>query len=222
MKLVNYKLQNQIEYLSDEKTNSFFKEYLQGILEDKAKPYYQRADYIGLSLNEIKNKIDTLTSDISDLQNLKKKLSNALEIAKIQVAEIFALNGIDRIDGNIISSLTITNSTSKTKDEIIIKNEDALINLGYVKFSVDIEAIEKALQTKEGKKELNKLVQITPITVTTPAKVKVNLKKNSISKSDSSTNYINSIPIETDEILVIEQEIKNENLSNNQSEKLLA
>ena len=24
----------------------------------------------------------------------------------------------------------------KTKDEIIIKNEDALINLGYVKFSV--------------------------------------------------------------------------------------
>ena len=222
MKLVNYKLQNQIEYLSDEKTNSFFKEYLQGILEDKAKPYYQRADYIGLSLNEIKNKIDTLTSDISDLQNLKKKLSNALEIAKIQVAEIFTLNGIDRIDGNIISSLTLTNSTSKTKDEIIIKNEDALINLGYVKFSVDIEAIEKALQTKEGKKELNKLVQITPITVTTPAKVKVNLKKNSISKSDSSTNYVNSIPIETDEILVIEQEIKNENLSNNQSEKLLA
>ena len=183
MKLVNYKLQNQIEYLSDEKTNSFFKEYLQGILEDKAKPYYQRADYIGLSLNEIKNKIDTLTSDISDLQNLKKKLSNALEIAKIQVAEIFALNGIDRIDGNIISSLTITNSTSKTKDEIIIKNENALINKRYVKFSVDIEAIEKALQTKEGKKELNKLVQITPITVTTPAKVKVNLKKNSISKS---------------------------------------
>ena len=222
MKLVNYQLQTQIEYLSDEKTNNFFKEYLQGILEDKAKPYYQRADYIGLSLNEIKNKIDTLTSDISDLQNLKKKLSNALEIAKIQVAEIFASNGIDRIDGNIISSLTITNSTSKTKDEIIIKNENALINLGYVKFSVDIEAIEKALQTKEGKKELNKLVQITPITVTTPAKVKVNLKKNSISKSDSSTNYINSIPIETDEILVIEQEIKNENLSNKQTEKLVA
>lgn len=222
MKLVNYQLQTQIEYLSENKINSHFKDYLKSVLQDTSKPYYQRADYIGLSLNEIKNKIDTLTSDISDLQNLKKKLSNALEIAKIQVAEIFALNGIDRIDGNIISSLTITNSTSKTKDEIIIKNEDALINLGYVKFSVDIEAIEKALQTKEGKKELNKLVQITPITVTTPAKVKVNLKKNSISKSDSSTNYVNSIPIETDEILVIEQEIKNENLSNNQSEKLLA
>ena len=119
MKLVNYQLQNQIEYLSDENksNNEFFKKYLQGILEDTSKPYYQRADYIGLSLNEIKNKIDTLSSDISELQALKKKLLNALDIAKVQVAEIFMANGIDRIDGNIISSLTLTNATSKTKDE---------------------------------------------------------------------------------------------------------
>ena len=55
MKLVNYQLQTQIEYLSDDKPNNFFKEYLQSILEDTSKPYYQRADYIGLSLNEIKS-----------------------------------------------------------------------------------------------------------------------------------------------------------------------
>ncbi|MCT7508616.1 siphovirus Gp157 family protein, partial [Aliarcobacter cryaerophilus] len=151
MKLVNYKLQTQMENLNEDSTNQYFKEYLKSILEDTSKPYYQRADYIGLSLNEIKSKIDTLSSDISELQALKKKLSNALEIAKVQVAEIFASNGIDRIDGNIISSLTLTNPTTKTKDEIIIKNEEALINLGYVKFSVDLEAVEKALSTKEGK-----------------------------------------------------------------------
>lgn len=208
MKLVNYQLQNQIEYLAEEKTNNFFKEYLQGILEDTSKPYYQRADYIGLSLNEIKSKIDTLSSDISDLQALKKKLSNALDIAKVQVAEIFIANGIDRIDGNIISSLTLSNATSKTKDEIIIKNEDALINLGYVKFSVDVEAIEKALQTKEGKKELKKLVDVIPITVTTPAKIKVNTKKTSANNTQT---------VETDEILVIEEQIENY-----QSEKLVA
>lgn len=201
MKLVNYKLQTQIEYLSDEKPNNFFKEYLQSILEDTSKPYYQRADYIGLSMQEIKSKIDTLSSDISELQALKKKLSNALEIAKVQVAEIFASNGIDRIDGNIISSLTLTNPTSKTKDEIIIKNEEALINLGYVKFSVDIEAIEKALQTKEGKKELKKYVEVMPITVTTPAKIKVNTKRVAVSNVEA---------IEVDEILVIEQQMEDE------------
>jgi len=212
MKLVNYQLQNQIEYLSDENksNNEFFKKYLQGILEDTSKPYYQRADYIGLSLNEIKNKIDTLSSDISELQALKKKLLNALDIAKVQVAEIFMANGIDRIDGNIISSLTLTNATSKTKDEIIIKNEEALINLGYVKFSVDIEAIEKALLTKEGKKELKKFVEIMPITVTIPAKIKVNSKRVSVNNVQTQTN-------ETDEILVIEEQIENY-----QSEKLVA
>lgn len=208
MKLVNYQLQNQIEYLSENKTNSHFKDYLKSVLEDTSKPYYQRADYIGLSLNEIKSKIDTLTSDIQDLQALKKKLSNALDIAKVQVADIFIANGIDRIDGNIISSLTLSNATSKTKDEIIIKNEDALINLGYVKFSVDVEAIEKALQTKEGKKELKKLVDVIPITVLTPAKIKVNTKRTSANNTQS---------VETDEILVIEEQIENY-----QSEKLVA
>lgn len=207
MKLVNYQLQTQIEYLSENKINSHFKDYLKSVLEDTSKPYYQRADYIGLSLNEIKNKIDTLTSDISELQALKKKLSNALEIAKVQVAEIFLENGIDRMDGNIISSLTLSNSTSKTKDEIIIKNEDALINLGYVKFSVDLEAVEKALKTKEGKNELKKLVEVTPITISTPAKIKVNTKRASANNTQT---------VETDEILVIEQEIENED------EKLVA
>ena len=208
MKLVNYQLQNQIEYLSDDKPSNFFKEYLQGILEDTSKPYYQRADYIGLSLNEIKSKIDCLTSDISELQALKKKLSNALDIAKVQVADIFIANGIDRIDGNILSSLTLTNATSKTKDEIIIKNEEALINLGYVKFSVDMEAVEKALLTKEGKKELKNLVQIIPITITTPAKIKVNTKRTSANNTQT---------VETAEILVIEEQIEDY-----QSEKLVA
>ena len=208
MKLVNYQLQTQIEYLSDDKPNNFFKEYLQGILEDTSKPYYQRADYIGLSLNEIKSKIDFLAKDIADLQALKKKLSNALEIAKVQVAEIFTTNGIDRIDGNIISSLTLTNASSKTKDEIFIKDEEALINLGYVKFSVDLEAVEKALLTKEGKKELKKFVDVTPITITTPAKIKVNTKRTSVNNTQT---------VETDEILVIEQEIEDY-----QSEKLVA
>ncbi|EFU69569.1 conserved hypothetical protein [Aliarcobacter butzleri JV22] len=207
MKLVNYQLQTQIEYLSENKINSHFKDYLKSVLQDTSKPYYQRADYIGLSLNEIKSKIGTLTSDISELQALKKKLSNALDIAKIQVAEIFLENGIDRMDGNIISSLTLSNVTSKTKDEIIIKNEEALINLGYVKFSVDVEAVEKALSTKEGKKELKKFVDVIPITVSTPAKIKVNTKR--ISANNTQT-------VETDEILVIEEQIENED------EKLVA
>ncbi|MEW6552238.1 MAG: siphovirus Gp157 family protein [Arcobacteraceae bacterium] len=192
MKLVNYALQNQIEYLGEDKSNSYFKNYIQSILEDTSKPYYQRADYVGLSLNELKLKIDSLSNDIQELQVLKKKLSSSLEIAKELVAEVFVNNGIDRIDGNIISSLTISTPTSKVKQIITIKDENAVMGLGYVKFSVDEEAIEKAIQTKEGLKELKQFIQITPMTVTTPAKVKVNTKR-------TSTNSI----VEIDEILTL-------------------
>ena len=211
MKLVNYQLQTQIEYLGENKTNSHFKDYLKSVLEDTSKPYYQRADYIGLSLNEIKSKIDALTSDISDLQALKKKLNSALEIAKELTANVFLENGIDRIDGNIISSLTLTNATSKTKDEILIKDENAVMGLGYVKFSVDIDAVEKALQTKEGQKELKKFVDVTTLTITNPAKIKVNTKRASANNVEVN---------ETDEILVIEEHLEDE--YKNESKKLVA
>ena len=211
MKLVNYTLQTQIECLSENKTNSHFKDYLKSVLEDTSKPYYQRADYIGLSLNEVKCKIETISKDIQELQYLKKKLTTALEIAKELTANVFLENGIDRMDGNIISSLTLTNSTSKTKDEIVIKDENAVMGLGYVKFSVDIDAVEKALQTKVGQKELKKFVDVTTLTITNPAKIKVNTKR-------ASANNVEVI--ETDEILVIEQQIDNE--YKNESEKLVA
>ena len=211
MKLVNYQLQTQIEYLSEKKTNSHFKDYLKSVLEDTSKPYYQRADYIGLSLNEVKCKIETISKDIQELQYLKKKLTTALEIAKELTANVFLENGIDRMDGNIISSLTLTNSTSKTKDEIVIKDENAVMGLGYVKFSVDLDAVEKALSTKEGKKELKKFVDVTTLTITNPAKIKVNTKR-------ASANNVEVI--ETDEILVIEQEIEDD--YENESKKLVA
>ncbi len=83
MKLVNYQLQTQIEYLSEDKPNNFFKEYLQSILEDTSKPYYQRADYIGLSLNQIKNRYSLIWYIWTS--SFKEKLSNALEIASITI-----------------------------------------------------------------------------------------------------------------------------------------
>ena len=143
MKLVNYKLQSEIERLNENKPTQNFKEYLKGILENKNTSYFQKCDYLGLSLGEIKNKIDVLSQDIQELQILKRNLIQALDIAKEIAAEVFLENGIDRIDGNVISSLTLIKESVKTKKEIQIKDEAALMGLGYVKFSLDMEAIEE-------------------------------------------------------------------------------
>ncbi len=187
MKLVNYNLENQIEYLSENKTNKHFKEYLQSILEDTSKPYFQRADYIGLSLNEITSKIDSLTSHIQELQAYKKKLNIALDIAKEVTADIFISNGIDKIDGNIISSLTLSKASTKTKEILSIKDENKVMGLGYVKFSIDEDAIKKALKTKEGKEELKDIVDLKIESIKIPSKIKVNNKRNS---STSNTDEI--------------------------------
>ena len=194
MKLVNYQLQTQMEQLSEEKSSNYFKDYLTNILEDDTKPYYQKCDYVGLSLNEIKNKIDLLSSDIKELQAFKKRLSSSLDIAKELVANVFKSNGIDRIDGNIVSSLTVSKPLTKTKTDISILDEQEVMKLGYVKFSPDIEAIEKAMENDMGKKELEKLVTINSITTTTPSKVKVNTKRSA-----------NNTIITTDEILQLKQ-----------------
>jgi hypothetical protein len=177
MKLVNFQLQTQIEYLSEGKTNSHFREYLQSILEDTSKPYYTRADYIGLSLQGITSKISTIAKDIKELQALKQRYTESLEIAKEITAEMFISNGIDRIDGNILSSLTLITPTTKTKTDITILNEKEVMKLGYVKFDVDLEAIKLAYATKEGQEELKELVNVITITEETPAKVKINQKR---------------------------------------------
>ena len=195
MKLVNYQLQNQIELLSENKSQQFFKDYLTSILEDQLKPYYSKADYIGLSLNELKNKIDDISSSIKELQAYKKKLSGALDIAKTITAEVFASNGVDRIDGNILSSITLSKPSSKTKTDISILDEQEVMKLGYVKFTPDIEAIEKALKTDMGKKELENLVSINTITITTPSKVKINTKRSSATANNVVDEIITIEPI---------------------------
>ena len=177
MKLVNYKLQTQMENLNVDSTNLHFKEYLKSILEDSNTPYFQKADYIGLSLQEIASKIEYIGTDIRELQAYKKKLQTALTLAKELVADVFIQNGVDRVDGNLISSLTLQAESISTKSDVVILDENKVMGLGYVKFTPDIEAIKIALETSKGKKELEGLVSVITETTTIKPKVKVNSKK---------------------------------------------
>ena len=177
MKLVNYKLQTQMENLNESSTNIHFKDYLKSILEDSSTPYFQKADYIGLSLQEIASKIEYIGTDIRELQAYKKKLQTALALAKELVADVFIQNGVDRVDGNLISSLTLQAESTTSKSDLIILDENKVMTLGYVKFSPDIEAIKIALETPKGKKELDGLVTVITETTTIKPKIKVNSKK---------------------------------------------
>lgn len=200
MRLVNYKLQTQMENLNENSDNKYFKEYLKSILEDPNIPYFQKADYIGLCLQDINSKVEYIANDIKELQAYKKRLQTALTLAKELVADVLIQNGVDRVDGNVISSITLQSESITTKQEIVVLDENAVMTLGYVKFEPDIEAIKVALETPKGKKELKDIVTTITETSTNKAKVKVNAKKKSSSNNESITIELLSNDIDDDSL----------------------
>ena len=189
-----YRLQTEIENLKIGNVE-WFKSYVRDILESD-KQYYEKADYIAYSISQVQNKIDYVSNEIKELQDLKKSLATSKELAMEITASVLAEYGIDKLEGASISSITIVPEKSKTENVIFIKDEKAVIQLGFVSFIPDYEAIEKTLTTNEGYvcEELAQYVEVSKITTTTQLKIKINNKRN------SSTN-INQV----DEILVVEE-----------------
>lgn len=184
MKTVNYRLQTEIEHLTPTSQKEWFKNYVRKILESD-KPYHAKADYIGLTFQEIQNKIDYLSSDIKELQQLKKTLTEAKTIAQEATASVLAEYGIDRIDGTAISSLTIIPPKIKTKDTFVITNPDALIKLGYAKITVDEEAVKNAMSTLESMNEIDPFVDVSITREEVPARIKVNTRRRGTNNSDA-------------------------------------
>jgi predicted transcriptional regulator len=177
MKTTNYRLQSEVENIKED-NQEWFKNYIRQILESD-KPYHVKTDYIGLSIQELQNKIDYLGEDIKEMQLLKKRLENAKSIALEATATVLAEYGIDRLDGTAISSITITPQKTKIKESFKILNQEALIKLGYFSVVVDEKAVKEAMQTKESMDEIDSYVKVSIIKENTPAKIKVNARRNS-------------------------------------------
>ena len=158
----------------------WFKDYVRGVLESN-KPYFEKADYIAYSINQISNKIDYISNEIKELQDLKKSLNNSKELAMQITASILTNEyGISKLESGVaISSITVTPEKSKTSQVITIKNEEAVLGLGYVSFIPDYSAIEVDLvkKSKAELKELMQFIEVNTITEIMPEKIKINNKK---------------------------------------------
>ena len=179
MEIKKYRLQTEMENLK-EGNEEWFKDYVRGVLESN-KPYFEKADYIAYSINQISNKLDYISNEIKELQELKKFLSNSKELAMQITASILTNEyGISKLESGVaISSITITPEKSKTSQVITIKNEQAVLDLGYVSFIPDYSAIEVDLvkKSKAELKELMQFIEVNTITETIPEKIKINNKK---------------------------------------------
>lgn len=93
------------------------------------------ADYSALSIDNINNRIDEIKRAESDLKALKSALGEQVSIIKIGVSSWLSETGIDKLQGNIVSSISI--NKSKPTETLIIDNEDAVINQGHFKTIID-------------------------------------------------------------------------------------
>lgn len=177
MKMTNYRLQSEMENINPQ-NQEWFKNYVRQVLESK-KPYHAKADYLGLSIQEIQNKIDYLTADIQEMSALKKNLSLAKATALEATAAVLAEYGIDRLDGTSISSITITPQKTKLTETFKIINPDALIKLGYYNVVVDEQSVKDAMLTIDGMNEIDSFVEVGVTTEEIPAKIKVNARRSS-------------------------------------------
>lgn len=174
MKMTNYRLQTEIENIKEDK-QEWFKNYVRQVLESN-KPYHAKADYVGLSIQEIQNKIDYLSEDIKEMTELKKSLTNAKATALEAMATVLSEYGIDRLDGTVISSITITPKKTKLNETFKIIDPQALIQLGYCTVVVDEQAVREAMSTLEGMNVVDEYVEVGILTEEVPARIKVNFR----------------------------------------------
>jgi len=177
MKMTNYRLQTEIENIKTDK-QEWFKDYVRQVLESN-KPYHVKADYLGLSIQEIQNKIDYLSSDIKEMTALKKSLTSAKATALEATATVLTEYGIDRLDGTSISSITITPKKTKLKETFKVINADALIKLGFYSVVVDEESVKEAMSNLEGMELVDPHIEIGVTSEEIPAKIKVNARRSS-------------------------------------------
>jgi len=159
-----------------------FKENIKSLLEDENKKEYEKADLIAEMFLDIDEKIDYLKSQIKLLNSVKKQLESSKQQAREVIAGVFVEYGIERLNGVMVSSLTITPQKEEEKETIVIKDEESLINLGYVK--VDEKKLKDTLYTDKYS-DVEPYIDIEVANITKPAIVKINKRKIQIPKLES-------------------------------------
>jgi hypothetical protein len=175
MKTKRYQFERTIE-TTKESTREYLRKEYKEIFESN-KNFTRKADYIGLSLMSIDQKLEGIEEEIKELQELRKSMNEAKKIALEVGAEIMAEYGINKIEGMKISSLTITKPKESFKQKITITNSDALMKLGYKHEVLDEQAVHEAINGADERRRIEDFVSVDITTLSIKSKIKINQKR---------------------------------------------
>ena len=78
------------------------------------------------------------------------------------------------------------------KDEIRILDENALMDLGYVKFSIDMDALKADINASKAD-ELKDFVEVSTTYSIVPAKIKVNKKRSGLKALEQTDEILEQV-----------------------------
>jgi hypothetical protein len=178
MKTVRYRFERELERVTDNnKAKKWLKDEFKTILESD-KGFTRKTDYIGLSIISIDDKVKGIDEEIKELQELKKGLKQAKEIALEVGSEVLNEYGIEKLEGTGVSSITITEPSMSSKLKLNILNHEALINAGYYKKVVDEESVLELMSGADERNRLKEFCEVDVLISKKPSKLKVNKRRN--------------------------------------------
>lgn len=105
------------------------------------------ADYIALAVDNLEARVARMKEAKKELDSLIKEDENQIEVIKIGASSWITECGIDKLDGDRVSSIT----TYKPKPATVLKvvNEESLINQGYFKTVLDKTMVKNLIESGE-------------------------------------------------------------------------
>lgn len=100
-------------------------------------------DYVGFVLETLEDRVKRIDETIKELQEAKKAINTQCDIIKIGTSEWLTENGIEKLNGDRISSISVFNK--KESYELVVVDEESVINAGYFKMVVDKTATKQAI-----------------------------------------------------------------------------
>ena len=121
-------------------------------------------DYIGLALDNLDDKLERIKIAKAELKMIEDEAKMQKEHIKMEVANLLQANGIDKLQGDRVSSITVYNP--KPNKSVNIKDEATLMALGYVKTTLDTTKIKADLESGLIDEDLAELKEsIKPTTI---------------------------------------------------------
>jgi len=184
MNTIRYQLERDIESATLS-SRDWLKERFKDVLESD-KEVSRKCDYLGYSILGMDARIQTIEEEISELKVIKDTLKTAKELALEVGAELLSEYGIAKLEGAGISSISVYSPLLHPKLILQVEQPQPLMEAGFMKQVVDVDAIKEAYLKGEYKELIEQHCSVALTQNTSPKRLRINQRRSKVSADTSS------------------------------------